>query len=83
MLIPSDEDSGHFRESFQAIMCEYCDYGYDEVLDERQVNQLKNYFTANHLLLECLDVAYVSNRQAIEDSLLLPPGMWDPEDFAR
>ncbi len=34
------------------------------------------YLEANLLLVRCLQVAYVPNRQAIEDKILLPPDMW-------
>jgi hypothetical protein len=64
-------------------MNEHCHYGYDDEMSGEQANRLAEYFAANRLLLECLDTAHVSNRQAIEDSLLLPPGMWDPKDFMR
>jgi hypothetical protein len=32
-----------------------------------------NYLRANNLLVECLNLAYVSDRQGIIDRLLLPP----------
>lgn len=41
---------------------------------DAQVEILKDYFTAAKLLVECLDVAYVTDREAIENRLLLPPG---------
>jgi NACHT domain len=37
-----------------------------------QIQKLNNYFTANKLLLECLSLAVVSDRQAIEDKMFLP-----------
>jgi hypothetical protein len=75
-LKQSEEGSAVFLESFLAILDEHCNYGYDDVLSEERADRLADYFAVNCLLLECLDLAHVSNRQAIEDSLLLPPGMW-------
>jgi NACHT domain len=37
-----------------------------------QIQTLNNYFTANKLLLECLQLAVVSDSQAIEDKMFLP-----------
>ena len=37
--------------------------------------QLANYFQANRLLGECLNLAYVSDREGIEEGLLLPPAL--------
>ncbi|MCB9422259.1 MAG: hypothetical protein H6667_20820 [Ardenticatenaceae bacterium] len=42
-------------------------------LSKEQVDKLTRYFDANLLLVRCLEVAYVPNRQAIEDRILLPP----------
>ena len=36
--------------------------------------RLTDYFYANELLINCLDLAYVTNRQEILDNLLRPPG---------
>ena len=38
-----------------------------------RMNQLADYLKANQLFIECLKLAYVSNRQEILDGLLLPP----------
>ena len=46
------------------------------VLDRDRAHDLVTYLEANRLLIECLEVAYVTNRQEIEDSLLVPPGKW-------
>jgi hypothetical protein len=40
----------------------------------QQADLLNQYLQANWLLLACLEVAYVPDRQAIVDQLLLPPG---------
>lgn len=40
---------------------------------EEQMKRLDDYFAANRLLVDCLKVAVVAERQAILHSLLLPP----------
>ncbi len=42
-------------------------------LSKVQLDELTDYYYANLLLVHCLEVAYVPNRQAIEDRILLPP----------
>lgn len=42
-------------------------------LSEAQIEAWTNYLKANLLLVRCLQVAYLPNRQAIEDKILLPP----------
>ena len=45
--------------------------------DLDRVRELANYLGVIRLLVECLGIAgYVSNRQAIEESLFRPPGEW-------
>ena len=63
-----------FNEDLQEIMFTHRDLGHDWKLTKAQINQMTRYFEANLLLAECLKLAYVSDRQAIEDSLLLLPG---------
>ncbi|WP_420630717.1 NACHT C-terminal helical domain 2-containing protein [Candidatus Leptofilum sp.] len=43
---------------------------------EEQMEAWADYLQANLLLVRCLQVAYVPNRQALEDKILLPPDMW-------
>lgn len=43
------------------------------VVTEAQIDTWTNYLSANYLLVHCLQVAYLPNRQAIEDKILLPP----------
>ena len=40
---------------------------------ETQVELLTKYLEATNLLVECLQVAYVPDRERIENRLLLPP----------
>lgn len=54
-------------------MLKYRDIGHHWRLATEQIQSLYHYFYATHLLVECLDVAYVTDRAAIEDRLLRPP----------
>jgi hypothetical protein len=49
-------------------------------ISEEQAERINNYFYAINLLEACLDVAYAPNRNAIRESLLLPPGEWKPDE---
>ena len=42
--------------------------------DQEDYEQINGYFYANELLMRCLELAYVTNRQEILDNLLRPPG---------
>lgn len=66
-----------FNAQLRQLMLEHRDLGHDWNLSQEQVNTLANYLKANLLLLECLDVAHVTNRDAIKNSLLSPPGEWE------
>ncbi len=68
----SDHD---FINSLRAVMIEHRDIGYDWNFTDKQAAILKRYFTTARFLVECLNVANISNadRAAIEDRLLLPP----------
>lgn len=52
-------------------MIEQRDIGREWDVDYRQV---ANYLEANQLLVDCLQLAVVSDRAGIEAGLLLPPG---------
>lgn len=67
------EDWRAFGDGLQAIMIEHRDSGHDWAFTEEQVECLRAYFYAVRVLVECLDLAYVTDRAAIEDRLLLPP----------
>jgi hypothetical protein len=72
-------DAGRmFVHELREVMARCRDIGHDWKFSEEQAERLAEYSEANRLLLECLKVAYVSDRGAIEDSLLLPPGKWKP-----
>lgn len=51
------------------------DLGYEWSLSEGQAELLEKYLQANLLFVECLHLAYVPDRAAIENQILLPPGM--------
>jgi predicted NACHT family NTPase len=62
-----------FADNLQALMIEHRDIGHDWDFTLEQAQGLGRYFEATHLLVECLDVATVTDREAILDRLLLPP----------
>lgn len=45
-----------------------------DLLTEEAIATLESYLASTQLLLECLEVAFVSDKEAILDSLLRPPG---------
>ena len=49
------------------------DLVHDWQFTKEQISQLNDYFYANELLVQCLNVAVVSDRQAILAGLLAPP----------
>ncbi len=62
-----------FADQLFAIMQEERDLGKEWYLSVEQIDKLNTYFAANELLVKCLDLAYVSDRQAILNGLLAPP----------
>ncbi|MEK7328359.1 MAG: hypothetical protein AAB217_24200 [Chloroflexota bacterium] len=66
----------YIAKELQAVMIRHRNIGYDWNLTNAQRERLDQYNTATILLAECLQLAAVSNRKAIEESLLLPPGEW-------
>ncbi|MBN2394577.1 MAG: NACHT domain-containing NTPase [Anaerolineae bacterium] len=62
-----------FAAQLHTNIVENYDIGYDWDFTEEQARAMEHYFTAANLLVECLDVAYVTDRATIEDRLLLPP----------
>ncbi len=55
-------------------MIEHRDIGHDWNFTEEQVQCLERYSYGAELLVQCLNLAVVTDRVAIEDRLLLPPG---------
>jgi hypothetical protein len=72
-----------FAEALRGILTEHRIISHGWEFAPVQTRHLADYYGANHLLLQCLDLAVVSNRQAIEDSLLLPPGGWTTEGWTN
>ena len=62
-----------FAAELHALMIEHRDIGHDWEFTLEQAQALERYFYAAELLVDCLDVAYVTDREAILDRLLLPP----------
>lgn len=65
-----------FDQEIERIIADHIDrvIGWD--LTEEQAEQVEAYLRTTHLLAECLDLAYTSQRKALRASLLLPPGQW-------
>lgn len=72
--LPNISDTRDKWESFyrelQALSIEHQELGFKWELDSRQYYLMANYLQANLLLLECLDVAYVTNRDFILEKVL-------------
>ncbi|MDX2229971.1 MAG: NACHT domain-containing protein [Leptolyngbyaceae cyanobacterium bins.349] len=58
----------------QTMMIKYRNIGHDWQFSDEQKNKLQQYHDANTLLVDCLNIASISQevRQEIEDTLLLP-----------
>jgi hypothetical protein len=62
-----------FVNELQIAMLQHCDIGHECEMSIDQRELFTNYLYASELLLDCLQLASVSDRAAIEDRLLLPP----------
>jgi hypothetical protein len=72
----SEECLQAYIQTLQMLMIEHRNIGYDWKFSSEQARCLADYFGASYLLAECLDLANVSDRTTIEDTLFLPPGTW-------
>lgn len=63
-----------FATRLEEIARTHRDLGHDWNLSTEQLELLVKYFQANVLFVECLNLAYVPDRAAIESQILLPPG---------
>ena len=76
LIIPSENDSQKtwqiFAGKLREIMQIHRDIGHEWHFIDEQFEYLTHYFYANTLLIERLNLA-VSDREGIENSLLLPP----------
>lgn len=74
---PSGDEPLDFWEDYTArlrtIMITHRNIGHEWNLSQEQRDHFDRYFQANQLLVEYLNVAVVSDRQAITERLLLPP----------
>jgi len=74
LTVPNENDRQSawqpFATSLREIMQKHRDIGNEWNLTEAQLGCLERYFKANLLLVECLKLAVVSNREGIEGSLL-------------
>ncbi len=71
----SDRDLRAFATQLATIAHTHRDLGHEWNLSDEQVTLLEKYLQANLLFVECLNLAYVPDRAAIENQILLPPGM--------
>lgn len=82
---PSDGSSSldyvRLARDLQSIMVSYRNIGHDWDLDNDQSSKLAEYLKATQLFVQCLKLAMVPDREAIEDTLLLPPGDWRQHDI--
>ncbi len=62
-----------FANELRAIIQRERNIGHEWNLTEEQKKTMDTYLRANLFMLECLKLAAVSDRKAIEDSVLLPP----------
>lgn len=69
----SDAELQTFAARLEEIARTYRDLGHEWNLSEKQVELLEKYLQANLLFVECLHLAYVPDRAAIENQILLPP----------
>jgi hypothetical protein len=60
-------------ETLRETLVTFRDIGHDWNLDTERVERIQSYLQANCLLVECLELAHVSDREEILDGLLLPP----------
>jgi hypothetical protein len=72
----ASEEFDTFADSLQSIMITHRNVGHDWDLTHEQIECLDHYCAATRLLVDCLYLTYVPDRQAIADTLLLPPGEW-------
>jgi hypothetical protein len=70
---PGCKDWCDFHDKLKALIVQERDFAHGWEFSTEQRRSLDSYITATHLLVECLDVAYVTDREGIEDRLLRPP----------
>ncbi|MFZ4663894.1 MAG: NACHT domain-containing protein [Caldilineaceae bacterium] len=63
----------HYADALFTILRDERDLGREWAFSDGEINKFNDYLYANELLVQCLKVAAVSDRQAILHGLLLPP----------
>jgi predicted NACHT family NTPase len=75
LTVPNQSDSQTawevFANELREVMQKHRDIGHEWNFTQEQQGCLKRYFDANRLLVKCLDLAVVSDREGIKESLLL------------
>ncbi|MBN1873978.1 MAG: NACHT domain-containing protein [Anaerolineae bacterium] len=76
LTLPTVESSRRYCQEFTdrlyMLLCTHRDLGRDWNLSPTQAQQVADYFYSAELLIQCLDLAYVTDRMNIEMELLLP-----------
>ena len=62
-----------FAKQLREILIKHRDIGHEWNLSEADEEFLESYLTANLRLVECLELAAVTDREGIKSRLLLPP----------
>ncbi len=77
LLLPSITASGQewqkYADALFAILRDERDLAHDWGFTKKDIDTLNDYFYASELLVQCLQVAVISDRQAILAGLLSPP----------
>lgn len=64
----------HYADTIFTILRDEKDLGHEWEFSREEIDKLNDYFYANELLVQCLKVAAVSDREAILAGLFSPPG---------
>jgi hypothetical protein len=62
-----------FRQQIMILASTYWELRFDWKFTQQDVDAINNYLYANTLLVECLKLAVVSDREGIKNRLLMPP----------
>ncbi len=74
--VPTEDGSKDEWMNFSKIMLNIFETHFnieDYKFTKEQAEHVRQYFYATKLLTDCLKIAYVSNKNEIEERLLLPP----------
>jgi hypothetical protein len=73
----------HYADALFTILRDERDLGHEWEFTDEVSRKLNDYFYANELLVQCLKVAAVSDREAVLQGLLLPPAVEKQDDKKR